>query len=172
MNPLETIRHAFRSGGSASDQHYSMVLLENHHRFLRKEQIVAAAEKAYGHSFAHGTRGYAVHQSTTTLIEVGEYTIQVTQSSARYDGHPHEIETRKGDRHLLHHAWNDHKGFIAFDLRGSDHTRVAAYKILSALLLEFAGRSHPGRAAAAGKRPVPERRLRRGRDAAPEGIVG
>ena len=137
MNPFETLRHAFRSGGSASDQHYSMVLLEDHHHFLRKEQLVIAAEKAFGHSFGTGQTGFSVHQSATTFIEADGYTIQVTQSSSRYDGHPHEIETRKGDRHLLHHAWKDHKGFQAFDLRGTDHTRVQAYKVLSALMLEL-----------------------------------
>jgi hypothetical protein len=137
MNPFETLRHAFRSGGSGSDQHFSMVLLEDHHHFMRKEKLQTAAEKAFGHAFGAGHPGYAVHQSASTFIEADGYVIQVTQSSSPYHGHPHEIETRKGDRSLLHHAWKDHKGFVAFDLRGTDHTRVQAYRVLSALMLEL-----------------------------------
>ena len=137
MNPFETLRHAFRSSGSAGDQHYSMVLLEDHHHFLRKEKLVLAAEKAFGHSFSSGQKGFSVHQSATTLVEAGGYTIQVTQSSAPYIGHPHEIETCQGDRRLLHRAWKNHRGFQAFDLRGTDHARMQAYKVLSALILEL-----------------------------------
>jgi hypothetical protein len=137
MNPFETLRHAFRSGGTAADQTYSIVLLEKHHHFLRKERLREAAEKAFGHSFAPGNRDYTVTQSTSTFLKVGDLTVHITQSSTPQVAHPHEIETKAGDRHLHHHAWREHKGYLAFDMWGHDHSKHDSYRVLAQITAEL-----------------------------------
>lgn len=137
MNPLTTLRHAIGGSGAASDKSYSMVLLEKHHLYLGKETLIVAAERAFNHSFADGDPKYSIHQSASTFMQVGDYTINVSQSSKPYRGHGHEVETHTGDGHLHHHAWKYHEGYVAFDVRDLTHRRRDVYRVLAAITLEL-----------------------------------
>ncbi len=133
MNPFDAVRRAFRPGGTAADQLYSIVLLERHHHFLRKETLREAAERAYGHSFAPGNADYSVTQSTSTFVKAGEDTIHITQSSSPHEGHPNEVEMRGSNHHVHPHAWQEHKGYIALDLWNRNRAKLEAYRVLSKL---------------------------------------
>ncbi len=135
MDPISAIRRAFRPGGTASDQSYAIVLVEKHHHFLRKETLRAAAEKAYGHSFAPGNPDYSVTQSTSTFVKRGEDTVHITQSSAPLDAAPFDV-------HLHGHTpiqFKDHRGYVTFEMWNKGYTKFAAYRVLAPLVAEFLG---------------------------------
>ncbi len=134
MNPFETVRRAFRPQGSAADLTWSIMLLEKHHRFLRKETLTAAAEKAYGRRFNAGDPDYMVAQSATSFVKAGPETIHVTQASHPLEGgSAHEVETKHADHHFHHRAWQQHTGYVALDLWNKDRPRRDAYRVLAPL---------------------------------------
>lgn len=137
MGAFNVIRRVLRSSGTASDQTYSIVVLEKHHHFLRKETLRAAAEQAFGHPFTSGSGPYHVHQSTSTFLQADTETIHITQSSTPHAGHAHEVETRHADHHFHHNAWKEHRGYIAYDLWNKDHNRHDAYRVLAKLVTEL-----------------------------------
>ena len=153
MNFKESLRRMFRKTSETKDP-VSVVLLQRVPRFLTKEMIAFAAERAWHRSFQsedEHSRYFVVqevsaaaleHQDSfpkaVTFVKIGPWMLNVLQTPQPY--HP-EMDVKALARFLPQQtqrdAWLAHKAWIAIDCHNNDQQDESKYCVMANLASEL-----------------------------------
>ncbi len=137
MRILEAVQRVFRKKQADDDMPYSIVMLFRSPFKVTEEVLAAAASRAYGVAYDGSDAMYFVMLSPSLkIVKAGSSSISLLESARPYFDDP--VETaKKFDHPELRKAWAQHRGWVAFDLIGSDLRKKQAYRVLASFVAEL-----------------------------------
>ncbi len=137
MRIPEAIQRLFRKKQADDDMPYSIVMLLRSPFKMTDEVLAAAASRAFGVAYDGSNAMYFVMLSPVLkVVKAGKATISLLESARPYFGDPAE-SAKTFDHPELRKAWAQHRGWVAFDLMGSDLSKKRSYRLLAALVAEL-----------------------------------
>lgn len=129
-----------RFRGADDDDPDSMVLLLRESHVFTKEELSAAATRAWNRTFedSERSRHFVVQQGLVTFVKVGSHFLNILHANTPYFGHVDDGEFEnflpEAERRL---AWRAHHAWCAVDhmIKGTDEQ--TKYCVLAALVAEM-----------------------------------